>query len=130
MGSQPNRKNTHAATPCREFQVLEQDVDRTFARSGYRLDPQLQYDGFEVTDPPRYAVFDDVNFGGKKLINHFNDPFGSSFAHPVRVSTLPVRPTRRLRRSAISALILLSRDRHNLTRPSRFTAAPAVVTIQ
>src|SRR5262245_14230919 len=61
-----------AAAACSKLVVLKENVHGSL-RSGRRLDPKLQDDGFEVTDPPRDAVLDNVDFAGKKLINHVND---------------------------------------------------------
>src|SRR5262249_37288918 len=96
---------THAAAAtCSKLVVLKENVHGPL-RSGHRLEPKLQEDGFEVNDPPRDAVLDNVDFPGKELINHVNDRLGVLLADPFRIAALPFLPLCPLRRPAIADLV-------------------------
>jgi hypothetical protein len=84
--------------------ILEQNVHGPLL-SGNRLDQELQDNGLEVADAPRYTLLDDVDFGGKEIIDHLDDRLVGSFAYPIRIATLPLFPSRVFRRSAEANLV-------------------------
>jgi len=101
----PVYDTTHAAAAaCSKRLVLKQNVHGPLT-SGNRVAPELQYNGLQGANSPRYTLFDDVDFAGKEFINHVNNRLGVLFAHPLRIAALPFPPLCPLRRPAIADFV-------------------------